>query len=334
MDNCNFSAIVVREGDNNTFTSAVETRNIADLPAGDVLIRVSYSSLNFKDALSFSGVRRVTKTYPHTPGIDAAGNVVESNDARFAPGDAVLVTGFDLGMNTPGGLAQYIRVPADWVTPRPQGLDARTAMIFGTAGLTVALSIRELEAHGVLPGRGPVLVTGATGGVGSLGVAILAHAGYEVVAVTGKQRYEQALIDLGAAAVISRETLLEGAANPLNTETWQGALDSVGGAVLASVAKAMRYGGCITCCGWTGGIDVPLTMHPFMLRAVKLIGIDSVSCPEPQRAAAWHRLAGEWRGDEHGLFVSECGLGGVAADIERMLQRESVGRHIVSCNDI
>lgn len=329
MENGDFRAIVVREGENDTFTSTVETRNIADLPAGDVLIRVNYSSLNFKDSLSFSGVRRVTKTYPHTPGIDAAGTVAESHDARFAQGDAVLVTGFDLGMNTPGGLAQYIRVPADWVTRRPHGLDARTAMIYGTAGLTVALSVLELEANGVSPERGPVLVTGATGGVGSLGVAVLAHAGYEVVAVTGKQRYEQALKNLGAAAVISREKLLEGSSNPLNAETWQGALDSVGGAVLASVAKAVRYGGCITCCGWTGGADVPLTMHPFMLRAVKLVGIDTVNCSDQKRATAWHRLANAWRAGEHGPFVSECTLDDVAAAIKQMLRKESVGRHIV-----
>lgn len=276
-------------------THSMISRQTDELPEGELLIRVHYSSVNYKDALSVLGKPGVTRKYPHTPGIDAAGVVVDSSAPGFAKGDEVISIGFDLGMNTPGGFGEYIRVPAGWALPCPPGLDLRTAMIFGTAGLTAALCLQKLQQADMRPESGPLLVTGATGGVGSLAVAILAGAGFEVAACTGKQGEEAYLKALGAARVLGRAELALPDAKPLGPEIWAGGLDTVGGQLLASLLKSLKYGGSVAACGLAASPQLSLTVLPFILRSVNLLGIDSVELPLADKAAAWQRLAGDWR---------------------------------------
>ena len=237
MRDQNFRAMIVTEAENRTFTRSISTRNIADLPSGDLLVQVYYSSLNFKDALSATGRPGVTRQYPHTPGIDAAGEVVESSNSAFAPGDRVIVTGYDLGMETDGGYGQYIRIPSEWALPLPAGLSLRESMILGTAGLTAGLSVLKLQQNGVQPADGDILVTGSTGGVGSIAVAILARAGYRVVAATGKSEAIDFLHALGAAEVLDRTRLLVGAERPLMKERWAGVVDVAGGPILGGGSR-------------------------------------------------------------------------------------------------
>jgi acrylyl-CoA reductase (NADPH) len=248
MDHEIFQALVVHETAESQFERRIEERSLADLPQRDVLIRVHYSSLNYKDALSASGHRGVTRNYPHTPGIDAAGVVKESSDDRFEPGDRVLVTGYDLGMNTCGGFGQYVRVPAEWVVKVPRDLSLRESMIYGTAGVTAGLSVLKLQAQGVTPDQGEILVTGATGGVGSLAVGILAGDGYPVVAATGKLEAAQFLLDLGAREVVHRDEVRDTSGRPLLGGRWAGAIDTVGGEYLATALKSTRTDGVVTCC--------------------------------------------------------------------------------------
>jgi acrylyl-CoA reductase (NADPH) len=252
MQDPNFRAMIVTEAENRTFTRTISTRNIDELPPGDLLIKVHYSSLNFKDALSATGRPGVTRHYPHTPGIDAAGEVVESSNTVFSPGDRVIVTGYDLGMETDGGYGQYVRIPSEWALPLPTGMSLRESMILGTAGFTAGLSVLKLQQNGVQPADGDILVTGATGGVGSIAVAILARAGYRVVAATGKESGHDYLRALGAADIIARSAVLEGAERPLMKERWGGVVDVVGGAMLTAALKSTRYGGTVTCCGLVG----------------------------------------------------------------------------------
>ncbi len=265
------------------------------LPDHDVTVRVSHSSLNYKDALSASGNRGVTRDYPHTPGIDAAGTVAASRDPRFAEGDPVLCTGFDLGMNTAGGLAEYVRVPGDWLVRRPTGLGAHDAMAFGTAGLTAALAVARLAAVGVTTALGPAVVTGASGGVGTLAVALLAAEGYEVVASTGKEAAAGLLRRLGAARTIPRVELASESSRPLLPIRYAGGVDTVGGITLANLIKSTTIGGAVAACGLVGGSDVPLTVFPFILRGVALLGVDSQHAGMAARQAVWERLATDLR---------------------------------------
>lgn len=274
-----FKALQVSESEGGRFESKIVERATDDLPAGEVLIRVRYSSLNFKDALSASGNRGVTRSYPHTPGIDAAGVVASSSVAEFAEGDEVIVTGYDLGMNTAGGFGQYIRVPAAWVIKRPQGLSLRDAMILGTAGLTAALCVDKLEQAGLEPGDAPVLVTGATGGVGSIAVALLASLGYKVAAVTGKADQADFLTRLGATQIVERAALQAGVEKALLKEQWNGAVDTVGGDILFNVVKSLQRGASVACCGLTAGTHFQASVLPFILRGVNLLGVDSVEIP-------------------------------------------------------
>jgi acrylyl-CoA reductase (NADPH) len=277
MNDITFQALVVRETEHG-FTRQVESRTIAELPAGDVLIRVRYSSLNYKDALSATGNRGVTRRYPHTPGVDAAGQVVESADAAFQPGDWVVTGGYDLGMNTSGGFGQYIRVPAKWLLPLPPGVDPLSTMILGTAGFTAALSLYKLENAGLRPDMGDVLVTGATGGVGSVAVALLAKVGYRVVAATGKLDQTPLLQSLGAAEVIPRQELEEGTEKALLKQRWAAVVDNVGGPILANAIKATVANGWVTTCGNVASADLPITVYPFILRGVSLLGVDTANC--------------------------------------------------------
>jgi putative YhdH/YhfP family quinone oxidoreductase len=322
-----FKAMIVEEQPEKKFTRRIGTRTINDLPEGELLIKVQYSSLNYKDALSATGNPGVTRKFPHTPGIDAAGEVVEDASGTFRPGDKVVVTGWDLGMNTPGGYGEYIRVPAVWAIPLPEGLSLRDSMILGTAGFTAGLCVHAL-ADRVDPATGEILVTGATGGVGSVAVAILAKAGYQVVAVTGKADQVDFLKSLGAGEVITREMLMENANRPMMKERWAGAVDVVGGEMLAAVLKSTRYGGTVTCCGLVGSPELPVNVFPFILRGVSLLGIDSVQCPVEPRLAVWKKLAGEWRVDLEAL-VSEVSLEELEGSIQSILKGGLRGRALV-----
>lgn len=329
MDHEIFQALVVHETAESQFERRIEERSLADLPQGDVLIRVHYSSLNYKDALSASGHRGVTRAYPHTPGIDAAGVVKESSDNRFRPGDRVLVTGYDLGMNTSGGFGQYVRVPAEWVVEVPRDLSLRESMIYGTAGVTAGLSVLKLQAHGVTPDQGEILVTGATGGVGSLAVGILANDGYPVVAATGKLEAAQFLLDLGAREVVHRDEVRDTSGRPLLGGRWAGAIDTVGGEFLATALKSTRIDGVVTCCGLVASPELPTTVYPFILRGVSLLGIDSQNCPMATRLRLWQKLAGEWKLAGLNDLATECSLDGLEVEIERILQGQQRGRVVV-----
>lgn len=325
-----FQAMVVTETAPGQFQRAIVTRNLSDLPPGEVLLRVRYSSLNYKDALSASGNRGVTRCYPHTPGIDAAGEVMESGSPDFSPGEAVIVSCYDLGMNTPGGFAQYIRVPAKWIMPLPAGLTLRESMIYGTAGFTAAQSVDRLERHPVLPEQGKILVTGATGGVGSMAVAMLSLSGFSVAAATGKPEQEQFLRDLGAQDIVSRENSIDRSGRMLLKEKWAGVIDTVGGEMLATAIKSTRYGGAVTCCGNAASPDLPLNVYPFILRGVSLIGIDSAECPMAVRLPIWEKIATTWRLPNLERLTTEISLKELDRHIECILQGKQRGRVVLN----
>lgn len=324
-----FKALQVSESEGGRFESKIVERATDDLPAGEVLIRVRYSSLNFKDALSASGNRGVTRSYPHTPGIDAAGVVASSSVAEFAEGDEVIVTGYDLGMNTAGGFGQYIRVPAAWVIKRPQGLSLRDAMILGTAGLTAALCVDKLEQAGLEPGDAPVLVTGATGGVGSIAVALLASLGYKVAAVTGKADQADFLTRLGATPIVERAALQAGVEKALLKEQWNGAVDTVGGDILFNVVKSLQRGASVACCGLTAGTHFQASVLPFILRGVNLLGVDSVEIPLVVKASMWDKLSLQWKLANLDELAHEINLEQLPEAIERILAGGQVGRVLV-----
>jgi putative YhdH/YhfP family quinone oxidoreductase len=296
----------------------IEQRSIDALPEGDVLIRVEFSSLNYKDALAATGHPGIVKQFPHVPGVDAAGTVVSSGVSEFAPGDLVLATGFDIGATRWGSWAEFVRVPHQWIVPLPEGLTLREAMIFGTAGLTAALCVDALQKHDIQPQSGPIVVTGATGGVGSMAVAILAKLGYEVAAVTGKADAHEYLKRLGAAHILAREDLDDRSGRPLLSARWAGGIDTVGGNILGTLLRSIRHGGCVAACGLAGSNELPVTVYPFILRAVALAGIDAAWCSTFQRLQGWQRLAGPWMPENlesMAHFTPLSGLGPYIADI-------------------
>lgn len=323
-----FQALQTAETSPGEFTRKLVRRRLDELPEGALLVRVRFSSLNYKDALSAAGRPGVTKRYPHTPGIDAAGEVVACSDGAFQPGAAVIVTGFDLGMNTAGGFGQYIRVPSAWALPLPDGLDLRESMLLGTAGLTAGLSVLKLQHEGLQRGD-EVVVSGATGGVGSMAVQILHRAGYKVTAVTGKAEHHDWLRSLGAHEVIVRAALREGSDRPLGRERWAGAVDCVGGTHLAAILKTTRYGGVVTCCGLVESPELPINVFPFILRGVTLCGIDSVQAPLEQRRVVWERLAGRWKPQHLEAAADDCDLSGLEPRIDAMLAGQTCGRTVV-----
>ncbi|NOY85848.1 MAG: YhdH/YhfP family quinone oxidoreductase [Deltaproteobacteria bacterium] len=328
-----YTCMVVEEQEKGVFSRKITARSIDDLPEGDLLIRVRYSSLNYKDALSATGNRGVTRKFPHTPGIDAAGEVVRCASSVFKAGEKVIVTGYDLGMNTDGGFGQYIRIPSSWALSLPVGLSLKESMSLGTAGFTAALCVLKLVNGGVKPGDGEVLVTGATGGVGSVAVSILNSAGYRVVAATGKSAEAEYLKLLGASEVIGREDVTSDASRPMFRERWAGVVDVVGGEMLASAIKAVRYGGVASCCGLTGSSDLPMNVFPFILRGVSLMGVDSVQCPMEQRVRVWEKLAGPWKPVGLGGMVDECALEGLEEKIRDILAGRLKGRTVVVLPD-
>lgn len=325
-----FKSMVVREQENNTFAIEIVDKEISSLPQGEVLINVQYSSINYKDALSATGNKGVTRKYPHTPGIDAAGIVVDSADDRFRKGDAVLVTGYDLGMNTPGGYGQYIKVPAAWVVRLPEKLSLRESMIYGTAGFTAALSVYRLVASGVKPSDGAILVTGATGGVGSIAVSILHKLGYNVVASTGKQDASDMLLEIGAKDIIPRNEVDDQSGKIMLKERWAGVVDTVGGNILATALKSTKYGGTVTTCGNVASANFSTTVYPFILRGISLIGIDSVECDMELRMKLWDLMSDEWKIDKLDSNVQEVSLHDLESKIQLILKGKLVGRTIVN----
>ena len=330
MTNQPFQAMVVIEHEDQTFSRHITTRTVDDLPDGEVLLKVQFSSLNYKDALSATGNKGVTRTYPHTPGIDAAGLVEASETSQVEPGDAVIVTSYDLGMNTAGGFGGYIRVPGEWVVPLPAGLSLRESMIYGTAGFTAGLSLWRLEEQGLRPENGEVLVSGATGGVGSLAVAILAQAGYSVVAVTGKPQAADFLTSLGAGEILSREAATDTSKRPMLKGRWAGVIDTVGGQILATAIKSTQYGGSVACCGLVASPNLPTSVYPFILRGVNLLGIDSGFCQMSLRQQVWQRLASDWKPDQLEHLASERTLDQLDPEIDRILQGQQTGRILIT----
>jgi len=329
MNQKTFKAMIVTEGENNQFVREIKDRKLEDLPEGDVLVNVKYSSLNYKDVLSAIGNRGVTKQYPHTPGIDAAGTVAESRSKDFKAGDEVIVTSYDLGMNTSGGFGQYIRVPADWVVRMPENLSHRESMIFGTAGFTAALSVYRLVDYGITPDMGRIVVSGATGGVGSIAVSIINKAGYEVVAVNGIVDEKEFLLEIGAKEVISIEEATDSSGKPLLKGLWAGGIDTIGGEILATMIKSIQPHGGVTCCGNVGSHELPLNVYPFILRGVSLMGIDSQNCPMPMRIKVWNKIASDWKLDRLELLTTEVSLDRLDERIDLILQRKHKGRTIV-----
>jgi acrylyl-CoA reductase (NADPH) len=323
-----FRAFLVDHGQGDAKRSLSEL-SLDDLGEGDVAIRVDWSGINYKDALASTANGKVARLTTLVPGIDCAGSIVDPGTCGLAAGSEVIVHGYDLGVAHHGGFSEYARVPAQWVVPLPTGLSTREAMSLGTAGFTAALSITRLEQHGLQPDQGPVLVTGATGGVGSVAVGILAARGYEVIASTGKQAAEAWLRALGAAEVVSRESTSQ-ADKPLQREHWAAAVDSVGGSTLAYALSTLRYGAAVAASGNTGGIAVSTTVFPFILRGVTLYGIDSVQCDLAARTAVWNRLAGDLRPRGlDSLATNETTLDGLSDALDRVHAGNNQGRTVV-----
>lgn len=323
-----FNALLVKE-ENGNFIREITERNIDDLPDGDIIINVKYSSLNYKDALSATGNKGVTRRYPHTPGIDAAGIVVGTNNDEFTEGEEVLVTGYDLGMNTSGGFAEYIRVPADWVVKIPDNLFLKESMILGTAGLTAALALYNMQRNG-LDKEGEVLVTGASGGVGSMAVAIFAGQGYKVVAGTGKTDQELYLKELGAVSVISREEMIDKNGKALLSGRWAGVVDTVGGNILSTAISSTKQWGVIAACGNAASYELHTTVFPFILRGVSLLGINTEKTPMNLREEIWEKLSVEWKPSKLNIMYEECSLEETNKKIDEILNGKVKGRILVN----
>ena len=289
-----FKALSIEETADGKFERKIIQKKIDDLPPGEVLIKVQYSSLNYKDALSATGNKGITKKYPHTPGIDAAGVIEISRNQNFAVGDEVIITGYDLGMNTCGGYAEYVRVPAAWIVNKPQSYTLKECMIIGTAGFTAATALLKMEFLGARPFNGPVVVTGSTGGVGSMAVAILAKAGYEVIASTGKKEIDEYLKHLGASKIEDREYVNDASGKALLKPRWAGAIDTVGGNTLATLLKGCKTEGCVVSTGLVSSPELNTSVFPFILNGVSLIGVGSAETPMPLRLMVWNRLCNEW----------------------------------------
>lgn len=323
-----YRAMVVWEKEKDKFVCEVKRLDLGRFPDDEVLIKVHYSSLNYKDALSASGNRGVTRRYPHVPGIDAVGVIERSPSSVWKRGERVIVSGFDLGMNHDGGFAEYLSAPKEWLVPLPREMSFEESMGWGTAGFTAAQCVAKLLENGVSPQKGKILVTGASGGVGSVSVAILAKLGFEVVAVTGKDagRYLQGL---GAAEVLTRESFLQDNSKLLLQEQWAGVVDTVGGEYLETAIRQGMYGATVTCCGNAASADLHLSVYPFILRGVTLVGIDSAKCPVLRRTELWQKMAGEWALDQLADLVTVITLNELEENIGKILAGKVTGRVVV-----
>lgn len=324
-----FKAFIVEEHHENSFNGELKTKSIRDLPKGDLLIHVHYSSLNYKDALSATGNKGVTRGYPHTPGIDAVGIIVESASNKFKVDDTVIVTSYDLGMNTDGGFAEYIRVPSEWAVKLPENMTMKEAMILGTAGLTAAMSVLRLSQL-VQPEDGQIAVSGATGGVGALSVSLLNKLKYHVTAITGKESERDYLMGLGAEEIILRKDFESMAKRPLLKPAFAGGIDTVGGPILENIIKSTQSMGVVTCCGNVASPNLDLTVFPFILRGITLIGIDSQNYPMHYREKVWKNLAKDWKPDHLADACIEISLEELPEKIKLMLEGKLKGRTIVN----
>ncbi len=330
MDITNFRCYLVNRDEQKQVSNAIAQQGVDDLFPGEVLIRVAYSSLNYKDALAATGHPGVVRNFPHVPGIDAAGTVEHSGVPEFKPGDKVLVTGFDLGAASWGGYSEFVRVPAGWIVPLPEGLTLRESMILGTAGFTAAQSVSALQLNEVNPDSGEVLVTGASGGVGSMAVAMLVKLGYQVVAATGKPAGRELVEMLGASRVVGRDEIINTSPRPLLAAQWAGVIDTVGGDVLATAIRSTNTGGCVTACGMVAGSELSMGVFPFILRGITLAGIDSATFPIERRPGLWAQMAGPWRPKDLEKMVAETvTLEGLNPAIQKILNAQIAGRVLV-----
>jgi len=330
-----YKALLITETADGKFDRHIVERPISDLPSGDVLIRVHYSALNYKDGLSATGHKGITRTFPHTPGIEAAGTIERSFTDHFQPGSEVFVTGYDLGMNTSGAFAEYISVPADWILPKPPSLSCKDCMTIGTAGLTAAYALYKMEKMGQTPQDGPIVVTGSSGGVGSLAVAILAKAGYEVIAVTGKEDTEEYLRFLGAARVEKREFANDTSGRPLARCHWAGAIDTVGGNTLTTLLKCCRRDGSVVATGLLSSTRLETAIYPFLLNGVNLLGIGAGMTPMPLRLKLWKKLVTEWDiTDKLSAIAHEVGLEELKDTyIDAILAGKTTGRVVIKLKE-
>ncbi|MEL7833015.1 YhdH/YhfP family quinone oxidoreductase [Fodinibius sp. Rm-B-1B1-1] len=328
-----FKALVVEEKSEGQFSRSVKNWPIDKLPDYNTLIKVSYSSLNYKDALSATGNKGVTKNYPHIPGIDAAGTIVESDNPSLNTGDKVIVTSYDLGQNTFGGFGQYIRVPSQWVVPLPAGLSLKESMMIGTAGFTAAIGVHHLQHNEIAPDSGEILVTGATGGVGIMAISILSKLGYFVTAATGKVDQTDFLQQAGASTVIHRDEVQDESSRPLLSSKWIGAIDTVGGIMLDTTLRQTKQGGTVACCGNVLGHELHTNVYPFILRGVHLAGMDSGYCEMSLRKKLWEKLASDWKPELLDLLTKTCSLQKLNQEIDHILEGQQVGRVLVELGD-
>ena len=326
-------AFVVEKVGEDEFKSSIQDVETPKCEKNEVVIKVTYSSLNYKDALSSVGNPGVSKHFPHITGIDVAGTVFESTSPIFKVGERVIVTGYDMGMNSNGGHAQYVKIPASWVARIPDAISDREIMTFGTAGLTAALSVNELIENGIKPESGDILVTGATGGVGSIAIAILSKLGYNITAISGKKERIDFLKKIGANEVILREEFEEESKKTLLREKYAGVVDTVGGKILANALKQIKYDGVATCCGLTSSHELNTNVFPFILRGVRLIGIDSVECKLEKKQAAWEKLASRWKINSLNSIINEISLDEIKAAYEHLLSGKAVGRYVVKIKE-
>lgn len=324
-----FRAFIVNKTESG-FSATLGTLGKSELPAGEVLLKVAYSGVNYKDGLASIPEGKVVRTYPFVPGIDLAGVVEESSDTRFRAGDEVLVTGYDLGVSHYGGFSAYARVKADWIVPKPTGLTLKETMALGTAGFTAALAVHQLEQHGLQPSKGPVLVTGATGGAGSIAISILHNLGYTITASTGTASEHAYLRELGASDVLERAVTSAESNRPLEKETWAGCVDAVGGSTLAYALRTTKYGGSVAAFGNTGGFSFTSSVLPFILRGVNLLGIDSVFCPMPLRREIWQLLATTYKPAHLNTIGHEVGFEELPAALASVLKGEARGHTVIN----
>ena len=329
MESNTFKALLISETPEKQYVKAIVYRQISDLPAGEILIRVHYSSLNYKDALSSTGNKGVTRNYPHTPGIDAAGVIEKSDSPDFRVGEEVIVTSYDLGMNISGGLAEYICAPAKWVVRLPESMSMREAMIHGTAGFTAGMCINALINNGLTPDKGKVLVTGSTGSVGTMAIAILKKLGFEVTALTGKSEAEEWLKQVGASEIISREALDDTSGRPMLKSIYAGVVDTVGGNILATALKSLTYGGAVAACGLVNSAELHTSVFPFILRGNTLFGVDSAECPMDLRQEIWQKLAADYKPEDLESLADEITLEEVPAQLEVILKGGNIGKSLV-----
>ncbi len=320
-----YKALVTSE-ENKTFVNSIKNLDLSSLPDHDTLIKVKFSSLNYKDALSASGNKGVTRSYPHTPGIDAAGIIEKTSGTKFTEGDEVIVTGYDMGMNTYGGFGEYIKVPEDWIVKKPNNLTLSEAMAFGTAGLTAGLCLRKLLIHGLKPEDGNVFVTGVTGGVGIISLMLLAKLGFEVSAVTGKIDQEDLLKSLGAKQVINRNDLDVDLISPLQKPIYAGGIDAVGGNILSNLICSTSQRAAIACCGMVGGLNLDTSIFPFILRGLTLFGIDSAESLLEVKEEVWGNFASSWKLSNINENIKDIHLNDLPNEIEKILKGEQIGR--------